>query len=141
MADDVLALRRKSDAERRDGGGRDARAGGAGDGSLRARAVDDMPGVEDGGDPLWFDAREKSLVASDGEPVRIEVGEVELPCTVERVCWPERSPEVHLRAKATMAGPRPLLAGPVTLARGSELVGRERWASWGAVRRWSRARG
>lgn len=123
--DDVLQLRRKSDAERRtvvvearDQSVAITTSGGG------ARKVDEMPGVEDGGDALWFDARETATLVSDGQPVRMLVSEVELACTVDRVCWPERSPTVHIRARATMAGPTPLLAGPVALGRGTELVGR-----------------
>jgi uncharacterized protein (TIGR02231 family) len=90
------------------------------------RAVEEMPGVEDGGEPLWFEGARPSTVQSDGQPVRVEVCRVELPCTVERVAFPEVSPMVHVRATATHAGKAPLLAGPVLLVRGTEAVGRGR---------------
>ena len=74
LADDVLASRRKTDWER-------SRV----EVSLReqavmvagldrgTRAVDEMPGVDDGGEPLLFSPRERVSIAWDGRPFRIEV--------------------------------------------------------------------
>lgn len=126
LTDDVLAARRKSDAERRlvTVEARDralSLAGVAG-----ARAVDAMPGVDDGGEPQCFEAKAPTTVPSDGAPVRVELFEARMPCEVERVALPERAAAVHLRATATLAGPAPLLAGPVMVAREAEVVGRGR---------------
>jgi uncharacterized protein (TIGR02231 family) len=126
VSDDVLRARRKTDAERRTVTV-DVReqtvsvAGVAG-----ARAVDEMPGVDDGGEPLWFDAPRPATVPSDGAPVRVELFDATMACTVDRVAFPERAAAVHLRATATLSAPAPLLAGPVVVARGSEVVGRGR---------------
>ncbi len=90
------------------------------------RAVDEMPGVEDGGEPLWLEAGERASVPSDGQPVRIELARVELPCITERIAYPELTEAVHIRALATLTGKLPLLAGPVVLVRRSEAVGRGR---------------
>jgi uncharacterized protein (TIGR02231 family) len=87
-----------------------------------------MPGVEDGGEPLAFTALRPVTIAGDGQPARVEVGVVRLPCTVELVAMPELAAAAHLRATATLVGERPLLAGPVRLARGASLVGRGRVA-------------
>jgi uncharacterized protein (TIGR02231 family) len=93
-----------------------------------AREVDEMPGVEDGGVPLWFEAARKVTIPSDGQPFRVEIHEVRLPCAVDLVVYPERGETAHLRATATLTGDRPLLAGPVRLARDGSLVGRGRTA-------------
>ncbi|MSP58799.1 MAG: mucoidy inhibitor MuiA family protein [Myxococcales bacterium] len=141
LTDDLLTTRKKSDAERRTVAV-DAReqsialtgvAGGA-------RAVDEMPGVEDGGEPLWFDAPGPVTLPSDGRPLRVELGEVTLPCQVGLFAWPELGEAAHLRATALLTsstasaelsrreprltGDGPLLAGPVRVARGGALCGR-----------------
>ncbi len=95
------------------------------------RDVDEMPGVDDGGQAQWLDARENATIESDGRPTRIEIGQRTLACEVERVCFPERSPATHVRARATLSG-GPLLAGAVTVARESELVGRSQTSFVGA---------
>lgn len=125
LTDDVLHLRRKSDEERRTVAveARDEMVAAA---ALErgARAVDEMPGVDDGGEPLVFEVGRPVSLPSDGHPVRLEVAEVVLPCEVDLAAYPERSPAAYLRATALLVGKTPLLAGPVTMARGSELVGR-----------------
>jgi uncharacterized protein (TIGR02231 family) len=125
LTDDVLYLRRKSEEERRTVTveARDEVVAAA---ALErgARAVDEMPGVDDGGEPLVFEVGRPVSLPSDGQPVRLEVAEVALPCEVDLTAYPERSPAAYLRATALLVGKTPLLAGPVTVARGSELVGR-----------------
>lgn len=125
LTDDVLHLRRKSDEERRTVAveARDETVAAAAL-ERRARAVDEMPGVDDGGEPLVFEVGRPVSLPSDGHPVRLEVAEVVLPCEVDLAAYPERSPAAYLRATALLVGKTPLLAGPVTVARGSELVGR-----------------
>ena len=90
------------------------------------RDVDEMPGVDDGGEAQWFEGAHPVTIPSDGEAHRVELTRASMPAEVERVAWPERSDAVHLRATATLVGEAPLLAGPVVLARGAELVGRGR---------------
>jgi uncharacterized protein (TIGR02231 family) len=89
-----------------------------------ARKADDMPGVDDGGEPLTLSAARPVTLVSDGRPARVEIAEREIPCTVELVAWPERGQAAHLRATATWPGPHPLLAGPVRLGRDRAIVGR-----------------
>ncbi len=91
-----------------------------------SRLVEEMPGVEDGGEPLWFEARRPITVPADGAPTRVEVAEVRLPCTVELICAAEVATAAHVRASATLTGALPLLAGPVRVARGASIVGRAR---------------
>ncbi|MGK3967283.1 DUF4139 domain-containing protein [Sorangium sp. So ce118] len=132
LADDVLRLRRKTDLERRrvvvEARDQAIAAAGLGHG---ARAVDEMPGVDDGGEPLIFEAAEPVTLPSDGRPLRIEIARRSLPAELALVLYPEAHPAAHLRATVTLDGggaarPRPLLAGPVRVARGGSLVGRAR---------------
>lgn len=127
LEDDVLVLRAKSEAERQAVvvEARDQSVAVAGL-DRGARAVDEMPGVEDGGEPVSLQVRAPATLVSDGQPVRLEVGRVEMPCEVDRVAWPERSEAVFVRATATWTGRVPLLAGPVRLVGGDALVGRAR---------------
>ncbi|WP_437279284.1 DUF4139 domain-containing protein [Sorangium sp. So ce375] len=133
LADDVLRVRRKTEVERRRVivEARDQAIAAAGL-DRGARAVDEMPGVDDGGEPLIFEAAEPVTLASDGRPTRIEIARRALPAELALVLYPEVHPAAHLRATVTLDGggaggrPRPLLAGPVRVARGSSLIGRAR---------------
>ncbi|WP_437958521.1 DUF4139 domain-containing protein [Sorangium sp. So ce119] len=136
LADDVLRLRRKTDVERRRVvvEARDQAIAAAGL-DRGARAVDEMPGVDDGGEPLVFEATEPVTLPSDGRPLRVEIARRAVPAELALVLYPEVHPAAHLRATATLDGggagkgtgrPRPLLAGPVRIARGGSLVGRAR---------------
>lgn len=124
ITDDCLFPRRKSDAERRvisvDVREVSIETTGPNRGT---RAVDSMPGVDDGGEVQCFDALVPASVPSDGAPHRVELGTVTLNCSVARVAWPERSEAVHLRATATLVSPYPILAGPVRVVRGIALTG------------------
>jgi uncharacterized protein (TIGR02231 family) len=88
-----------------------------------SRAVDEMPGVDDGGEPLLFTPRERVSIASDGRPFRVEVARATLEAKIERVAFPEVAQVAHLRATATLEKAGPLLAGPVRIARDKSLVG------------------
>jgi uncharacterized protein (TIGR02231 family) len=127
ITDDVLTQRRKSDQERRrievDLREQVVAVAGLDRG---VNAVDDMPGVDDGGEPLLLAPSEKVSLASDGRPLRIEVGRVTVEATIDRVLFPEIAKVAHLRATATLTRGGPLLAGPVRVARGQSLVGRAR---------------
>lgn len=124
LKDDVLSTRRKTDEERKQVvvEARDQAIVTAG-AARGARDVDEMPGVEDGGEAQWLTGRSTATIPSDGRPVRVELGERSFPCEVSCVCFPELGPATHLRAVATLPGPAPLLAGPVTVGREREIVG------------------
>lgn len=127
LVDDLLSSRRKTDQER-------SRV----EVSLReqtvvvagldrgTRAVDEMPGVDDGGEPLLLAPRGKVSIPSDGRPLRVEVQRVTLDAKIERVLFPEVAEVAHLRATTTLQQGGPLLAGPVRVARGQSLVGRSK---------------
>jgi uncharacterized protein (TIGR02231 family) len=128
VTDDVLTMRRRSDEERRrvEVQAREQAMTVAGL-ERGARAVDEMPGVDDGGEPLQLSAGSPVTIASDGLPLRVEVAKVTLAAIVERVIFPEVATAAHLRATATLVGASsPLLAGPVRIARGASLVGRSK---------------
>ncbi|MFO0572449.1 MAG: DUF4139 domain-containing protein [Polyangia bacterium] len=127
LSEDPLRLRKRSESERRnvfiEAREQSIVTAGAARGE---RVVEEMPGVDDGGEPLSYESSRPHDLPSSGQPVRVEVGHITLPCSVERVALPERSIAAHLRASATLTGPRPLLAGPVAVLRGGELCGRGR---------------
>ncbi|WP_394828773.1 DUF4139 domain-containing protein [Pendulispora albinea] len=127
LDDDRIATRRKSDAERKrtvvEGREQEilsaAIAGGRTD-------VDQMPGVDDGGLPLVYEARSRADLYSDGRPARLEIAQVRLPARVELVAYPELAEVAHLRATATLSEGGPLLAGPVHVHYEGTAAGRAR---------------
>jgi uncharacterized protein (TIGR02231 family) len=129
IADDVLLARKKTDEEKK----RvvvEAREQAIAVAGLErgARAVDEMPGVDDGGEPLAFQPAARVTLVSDGRPFRVEIARASLPAETALVLYPERALAAHLRATASNTGGAgtPLLAGPVTVAREAALVGRAR---------------
>jgi uncharacterized protein (TIGR02231 family) len=54
----------------------------------------------------------------------VELETITLPAEVDVIAYPERAAVAHVRALSTLKHRHPLLAGPVWVARGSELVGR-----------------
>ena len=132
VRDDVLHLRRKT-AEERSRVSVEVREQAPQVAGLDrgTRAVEEMPGVDDGGEPLVLEALEPLTIASDGRPMRVEIGRRTLTAEVDRVLYPELGGAAHLRATTTNTG-GPLLAGPVRVARGSSLVGRSKIGFVGA---------
>lgn len=132
LKEDVLTTRKKSSDERsrvvveaRDQAIVTAGARGTKD-------IEEMPGVDDGGETQWLTGRALATIASDGHPVRVEVGDRTIACSVARVCFPELGIATHLRANGTLPGPGPLLAGPVTIGREQEIVGKSKTEFVGA---------
>ncbi|WP_394850374.1 DUF4139 domain-containing protein [Pendulispora brunnea] len=127
LEDDRLVTRRKSDAERRrtvvEGREQEILSAAVSGGK---NAVEQMPGVDDGGVPLVYEARARADVRSDGRPVRLEIGHVLLPARVERVVYPELARVAHIRATATLTDGGPLLAGPVHVHHAGTAAGRVR---------------
>jgi len=125
LADDLLWTRKKTDEERRQivVAAREQSIELAGL-ERGERAVDEMPGVDDGGEPITYAGKERSSIPSNGRPFRVEISRAEVVAEVARVVVAVRSPAAHLRATATLEGAHPLLAGPVRVARGASLVGR-----------------
>ena len=86
--------------------------------------VSEMPGVDDGGEPLHYTPSSKVTLRSDGRPVRVEIARTALEADVASVVQAELSAAAHLRATATLTRGGPLLEGPLRLARNATLVGR-----------------
>jgi uncharacterized protein (TIGR02231 family) len=124
LVDDVLTSRRKTDWERSrvEVSQREQAVMLAGL-DRGTRAVDEMPGVDDGGEPILFSPKERVSIASDGRPFRVEVARATLDAKIERVVFAEVATVAHLRATATLEKGGPLLAGPARIARGQSLVG------------------
>lgn len=125
LSDDTLSSRKKTDEERRNVviAAREQTIDMAGL-DRGAREVAEMPGVDDGGEPLNYVGKERVGLPSNGRPFRVEIGRTNTDAEVSRVLMATRSPSAHVRATATLVGSGPLLAGPVRLARGSSMVGR-----------------
>ena len=123
IQDDVLNTRPKTEEERRtiQVEARDVDISTASSGK---RTVEEMPGVDDGGEPLKLQAEKPVSPPSTGRPVHVPISITTIPCEVETIAYPELSPVAHLRAKANWEGAHPLLAGPMALLRGDELVGK-----------------
>jgi len=123
LSSDILSYRKKTDAERKtivvESREQTVNLTGVAGG---ARAVDEMPGVDDGGEPVAFVAARAVSLPSTGQPQRLEVQRRTLPASAGLTAWPERAELAHLRAVATLTGGA-LLAGPVRLQRSGALVG------------------
>ena len=126
LSEDVIALRRKSDEERRVIRVETRDQAVVKTGEEGARALDEMPGVDDGGLPLSFSPGGTVSLPSHGRPFRVEIGRITLDAEVGRVLLPELTPVAHYKATATLTGKTPLLAGPVRIVRGASMVGRAR---------------
>jgi uncharacterized protein (TIGR02231 family) len=72
------------------------------------------PGVDDGGEVRVF-AVASATIPDDGRPHLLPLSTFTAPCALARVCVPERSSLVFLRASLKNGGRAPILAGPVTL--------------------------
>ena len=127
LDDDVLWTRRKTEEEQKtiDVEARDQEISLAGLAS-GTRAVEEMPGVDDGGEPLSFRAQTPMHLPSDGEPTRLEIERRMLDARVSRVLIPEVGAVAHLSARATVTAGGPILAGPVRIIRGGGFMGRSK---------------
>ncbi len=122
LSSDVLSYRKKTDAERKTIVVESREQTVNLTGVAGARAVDEMPGVDDGGEPVAFVAARAVSLPSTGQPQRLEVQRRTLSASAGLTAWPERAELCHLRAVATLTGGA-LLAGPVRLQRNGALVG------------------
>jgi len=118
LGEDLIVARRKTDEEKRNivVQAREQAIVVAGL-DRGARAVEEMPGVDDGGVPQIFEPKDRARLPSDGRPTRVEIARVTVRADVALVVWPERGAVAHLRATATLTEGGPLLAGPAHIAR------------------------
>ncbi len=124
LSDDKLVSRKKTAHERRHVDLELNEEAVALAGAEGAAKVSQMPGVDDGGEPLLYTTQQRVTVPSDGQPLRVPIGAFHSDVKVERVLVPERSLVAHLRARGQLNAEGPLLAGPVHLGRGQSLIGR-----------------
>lgn len=125
LKDDVLRLRTKAAEEQRTVTveARDEDIAVTGIAGQRS-TVSEMPGVDDGGEPLVLEASQPVSIPSDGEPYRIKLDSFQLDASVKRILIGERSPLAHFKATTSLKNDTPILAGPVRLARNNAMIGR-----------------
>lgn len=86
--------------------------------------MNDVPGIDDGGDPMRIDAEHPATVPSDGRPYRVRLQAFEAEAKSDLALMAELTPAVIVRTTQANGGRRPLLPGPVDLVRSGGLVGR-----------------
>ncbi|MEQ1570543.1 MAG: DUF4139 domain-containing protein, partial [Myxococcota bacterium] len=91
-----------------------------------ARPASEALGVDDGGEPRTFAARERVTLPSDGRPVTVALDGWSADASASWLALPERAGAAVLRTVCANAGSRPLLAGPVELVRDGVSIGRGR---------------
>lgn len=128
LDEDKIRSRKKSDDERKtivvEQREQEIQVAGVSD---AARAVDEMPGVDDGGEPLSYRPSGGPVtLPSTGRPYRLEIGRMTLDAKSGRILVPERAPVAHWRATATLTAGGPLLAGPVRISRNGSAMGRSK---------------
>ncbi len=87
-------------------------------------ASPELPGIDDGGEPLTLRGLTRSSVPSDGRPYRVPLASFDSPADVDLVAFPELSRCVVTKSTQSNRGAGPILAGPVDLVRNSGFVGR-----------------
>lgn len=125
LVEDLLRLREKTQQERQvvEVSMREETIQTTGEGA-GAVAVPEVPGVDDGGQPLTLTAPHRVTIPSDGAAHRVPLFQFSAPAQSELLAMPELSPLVHRVARFENKGTAPLLAGPVELVRTSGYVGR-----------------
>ena len=93
-----------------------------GEGAAAVR--DELPGVDDGGEPLALQSAEPRTVLANGRPHRVPLFAFESEAQRELLCRAEKAEAVLLRTLQDHRGEHPLLAGPVELRRNGGYVGR-----------------
>lgn len=89
-----------------------------------ARATEDVPGVDDGGEARTFTASEPVDLASTGRPVVVRLDQWQSEANIAWRAAPEMSPALVRVTRQMNAGTRPLLAGPVELYGEAGAMGR-----------------
>jgi uncharacterized protein (TIGR02231 family) len=125
LATDKLHMRKKGPAVEVEARDQTIHTAGLGaDGTKQKVSKSELPGIDDGGEPLGLRGRVKANVPTDGRPYRVPIFSFETAAETALICMPERAAAVMLRSRHANAATQPLLAGPVDLIRNSGLVGR-----------------
>lgn len=90
----------------------------------KARATDDVPGVDDGGEARTYTAAEPVDLPSTGLPTLVRLDQWEADADVVWRAAPELSQALVRVSRQINAGTRPLLAGPVELYGDAGALGR-----------------
>jgi len=85
--------------------------------------VNELQGVDDGGEVRLVRAPSRATVRADGRMQRVPLFGFEGAVEVDRIARPEVSPLVHVRSRQANGSRHPLLAGPVELMREGMYVG------------------
>jgi uncharacterized protein (TIGR02231 family) len=117
---DELAVRRRRETVQVEKRERSIEAVTAGE----PRTIDELPGIDDGGDEVTLVASNDADVPSDGRPHRIAIGGFDAEVALELISYPELTPCVLTKVSLKNEGDRPVLAGPVDLIREGGICGR-----------------
>ena len=125
LEDDVLRTRDKSAYERQviEVQSRDQAVAHTDDLPEQQRS-DTPPGLDDGGEARVYQVPEPTTVPSDGRPHTVPFDRWTGAADTDQVCLPEQQLFVFVRSVQNNASDMPLLAGPVTLVRHGQYVGR-----------------
>lgn len=121
LATDRLAVQRKSDKIQVEAREETIETTGLG---RQIQRVPELPGIDDGGEVLDLVAEHRATIPSDGRPHRVPMFAFESDATTELFCAPELTGAVLTKTMQANASKRPILAGPVDLARNGGFVGR-----------------
>lgn len=124
LADDRLAVQRKSSEIIVEAREQDITTAGLGGDAGGVTETTEVPGIDDGGEIINLRAPERATVPSDGAPHRVELFHFDSDAESELMLAAELAPAVLLRSVQTNRASQPLLAGPVDLIRDAGLVGR-----------------
>lgn len=92
-------------------------------GSTKQRSAE-LPGIDDGGEPLKLRSTARASVAADGRPHRVPLMAFTSPTGLGYILMPELAEAVVLKSTHVNRSQLPILAGPVDLVREGGFVGR-----------------
>lgn len=124
LAEDRLAVQRKSSEVVVQAREQEITTAGLGGEAGEVAEATEVPGIDDGGEAINLRAPDRATVPSDGAPHRVELFHFDGDAESELLLAAELAPAVLLRSVQTNRSPHPLLAGPVDLIRDAGLVGR-----------------
>ncbi|MBP0017172.1 MAG: mucoidy inhibitor MuiA family protein [Cyanobacteria bacterium SBLK] len=85
--------------------------------------MQELPGVDDGGEVRILRSQTKATILSDGHPYRVPIFAWETSPEVKYILMPELATQVILKSEQVNPSEYPLLAAPVDLIRSTEFIG------------------
>ncbi len=122
LRDDLLRTRQRQGPTRLET--RDEEIWTTGLGGAATRQADDLPGIDDAGEPVLLEARGRYNLPSDGRPFRVPVSSFHAPASMDLLVMAERVEAAIARCEASNQASTPILAGPVDLITRHGLAGR-----------------